>query len=65
VIPHVTICPPHARVSPKAERSRRGAAAENRGPNVAHVRQSRPDSGLGFQVKVLENFCMCSLFFRP
>ena len=22
-------------------------------PNVTHVRQSRPDSGLGFQVKVL------------
>jgi len=24
--------------------------------NVAHVRQSRPDSGLGFQVKVLNTF---------
>jgi len=24
--------------------------------NMAHVRQSRPDSGLGFQVKVLKPF---------
>jgi len=24
--------------------------------NVAHIRQSRPDSGLGFQVKVLKTF---------
>jgi len=24
--------------------------------NTAHVRQSRPDSGLGFQVKVLKTF---------
>ena len=24
--------------------------------NKAHIRQSRPDSGLGFQAKVLENF---------
>jgi len=23
---------------------------------MAHIRQSRPDSGLGFQVKVLETF---------
>jgi len=27
-------------------------------PNVAHTRQSRPDSGLGFQVKVLKTFIM-------
>ena len=26
------------------------------GANTAHVRQSRPDSGLGFQVKVLTTF---------
>ena len=25
-------------------------------PNLAHIRQSRPDSGLGFQVKVLKIF---------
>jgi hypothetical protein len=24
--------------------------------NLAHIRQSRPDSGLGFQVKVLQTF---------
>ena len=24
--------------------------------NVAHIRQSRPDSGLGFQVQVLETY---------
>jgi len=24
--------------------------------NTAHIRQSRPDSGLGFQVKVFETF---------
>jgi len=28
--------------------------------NMAHMRQSRPDSGLGFQVKVLETFELAS-----
>ena len=25
--------------------------------SIAHIRQSRPDSGLGFQVKILKNSC--------
>ena len=30
--------------------------------NVAHIRQSRPDSGIDFQVKGLFNVSRCSLF---
>ena len=30
--------------------------SDESGPNLAHVRQSRPDSGLGFMVKVLKMF---------
>ena len=33
-----------------------------RGPLSAHTGQSRPDSGLGFQVKVFEKSSRCSLF---
>ena len=29
--------------------------------NMAHIRQSRPDSGLGFQVKPLQNYIFPSL----
>ena len=32
--------------------------------NMAHVRQSGPDSGFGVQAKVLKTFQMCSLFAR-
>ena len=32
--------------------------------NMAHVRQSRPDAGLDFQVKVLVTLSSCSLFAR-
>jgi len=32
--------------------------------NMAHIRQSRPDSSLGFQVKVLKPFLNGSLFAR-
>ena len=28
--------------------------------NMAHIRQSRPDSGLGFQVEVLKTFKIVS-----
>jgi len=31
---------------------------------MAHVRQSRPGSGLGFQVQVLKNLSGCPLFAR-
>jgi len=31
---------------------------------MAHIRQSRPDYGLGFQGESPENFSMCSLFAR-
>jgi len=34
-----------------------------RGSNMAHIRQSRPDSGVGFQVKFF-NFLSRSLFAR-
>jgi len=33
-------------------------------PDMAHTRQSRPDSGLDFQVKVLKTFLSCPLFAR-
>ena len=32
--------------------------------NVAHIKQSRPYSGLGFQIKVFELFLSCPLFAR-
>ena len=32
--------------------------------NVAHIRQSRPESGLGFQANVLKNVLRCSFFAR-
>jgi len=32
--------------------------------NSAHIRQSKPESGLGFQVKVLETFSICSPLTR-
>ena len=31
---------------------------------MTHMRQLRPDSGLGFQATVLEEFEVCSLFAR-
>ena len=32
--------------------------------DMAHIRQSRPDSGLGFHLKVLKTPLRCSLFAR-
>ena len=32
---------------------------------MAHVRQSRPDSGLGFQIKVLETFLVVPSSLEP
>jgi len=36
--------------------SRRGTASLRRRANMAHIRQSRPDSVLDIQVKVLKTF---------
>jgi len=44
-----------ARVA-RAESLQRFAKDQRCGANMAHVKQSRPDSGLGFQVEVLEIF---------
>ena len=41
-----------------------GVALNRCRENTAHVRQSRPDSGLGFQVKVLKPLSSCCLFAR-
>jgi len=35
-----------------------------RGNVAAHIRQSTPDSGLDFQVKIIKTFPSCSLFAR-
>ena len=35
-------------------------ALDTQHANVAHTSQSRPDSGLGFQVKVLKTILSCS-----
>jgi len=37
---------------------------DSHGQNMAHIRQSRPDPGLGFQVKVSNPFLSRSLFAR-
>ena len=37
---------------------------DSQGQNQAHIRQSRPESGLGFQVNVLKNVMNCSIFAR-
>jgi hypothetical protein len=43
-------------VSEQVTGALRGSPGRDQGTNVALVRQSRPDSGLGFQEKVLKPF---------
>jgi len=51
VVTVVGFDPTHTHFSPNKGLSQLTAAER-----ICHIRQSRPDSGLGFQAKVLENF---------